>query len=606
MNMQKNLELKHVCEILIRQNVITEEQRSLIFSHENQQHDKLKNLCKLKSDSAVEPSVFTITPADIIASLKIQDRKTKNELLTEEKIMHAVALGLGMPFKKIDPLELDLDVVTRTISKAFAIKHLAVPIAVENGELKVAMVDPLNSEVIENIKKVQKLKVSPVVSTKSDIIKLIREFYGFKTSVVMAERELDTSFADIGNMEQLSMLGSIGESESTDKYIQNAVEYLFRYAFEQRASDIHIEPKRDKSIVRMRIDGVLYNTYSMPAVVHNAVISRIKSQSRLNIAEKRRPQDGRIKIKDQDRDVEIRVSTVPVAFGEKAVLRLLDPDAMFQDIEKLGFLSSDLIHFRRFLKKPHGIILVTGPTGSGKTTTLYSSLSTLATSEKNITTIEDPIEMVCEHFNQIAVQPAVGISFASILRNILRQDPDIIMIGEIRDTDTAKNAIQAALTGHLVLSTLHTNDAASAITRLIDLEAEPFLISSTLLGIVAQRLVRVICPHCQETFSLSRDDLVSLGLNLPFDANMNTVKMKRGRGCRLCRQTGYFGREAVFEVLDITDEIKKLIYQKKPFNVIRETARKQGMRLLKENAIEKILKGRTTYNEVLRCISQED
>ncbi len=255
--------------------------------------------------------------------------------------------------------------------------------------------------------------------------------------------------------------------------------------------------------MRLRIDGVLHVTYTMPLVVHNAVVSRIKSISRLNIAEKRRPQDGRIKLKDKDRDVEIRVSTVPVAFGEKAVLRVLNPDVLFQDIENLGFTASDLIHYRECLEKPHGIILVTGPTGSGKTTTLYSSLKSLASPEKNITTVEDPIEMVCEEYNQIAVQPAIDITFSSILRNILRQDPDIIMIGEIRDQETAKNAIQAALTGHLVLSTLHTNDAASAFTRLVDLGVEPFLISSTMLGVIAQRLVRIICPHCQETFTLS-------------------------------------------------------------------------------------------------------
>ena len=268
--------------------------------------------------------------------------------------------------------------VTRTISKAFAIKNLAVPVAVENGELKVAMIDPFNREVLDDLRQVQKLRVTPVMSTKSDIIKLIREFYGFKKSIIMAERELGPAFTDIGNFEQYSKLGSVTEIESTDKYIQNAVDYLFRYAFEQRASDIHLEPKRDKAIVRVRIDRVLYVTYTMPLVVHNAVVSRIKSISRLNIAERRRPQDGRIKLKDKNRDVEIRVLTVPVAFGEKAVLRVLNPDVLFQDLENLGFTASDLIHYRECLEKPHGIILVTGPTGSGKTTTLYSSLKSLA------------------------------------------------------------------------------------------------------------------------------------------------------------------------------------------------------------------------------------
>lgn len=604
--MKKSLGLKQVCEILLKQNVITPEQKTLILARADEQTDKLRKISELKGESNSDTFGQVITPSDIIASLNVQDKKAGKGFVTEEKVMMGVAVALGIPYKKIDPLELDLDVVTRTISKAFAVKSLTVPIAVEDGELKVAMVDPLNSEVLEDIQKVQNLKVSPVISTKSDILKLIREFYGFKQSVAMAEKELVVPFVDIGNLEQYSRLGTLSEIESTDKYIQNAVEYLFRYAFEQRASDIHIEPKRDKSVIRLRIDGVLHTTYSMPLVVHNAVISRIKSQSRLNIAEKRRPQDGRIKVKDQDRDVEIRVSTIPVAFGEKAVLRLLNPEVLFQDLEKLGFLSGELINYRGFLNRPYGIMLVTGPTGSGKTTTLYSSLKFLSTSEKNITTVEDPIEMVCEDFNQIAVQPAVDVTFASILRNILRQDPDIIMIGEIRDHETAKNAVQAALTGHLVLSTLHTNDAVSAINRLVDLGIEPFLIASTLLGIVAQRLVRTVCPACQETFSLSQADLGGLGITLPTDIEAEIVQMKRGKGCRQCRSTGYLGREAVFEVLTVSEEIKKLINQKASIDVIKKTAKTQGMKLLKENAVVKIVKGITTYSEVLRCINQED
>jgi general secretion pathway protein E len=447
--------------------------------------------------------------------------------------------------------------------------------------------------------------VKPVISTKTDILKLIREFYGFKQSVVMAERELVSPLVDIGNLEQFSRLGTMGEIESTDKHIQNAVDSLFRYAFEQRGSDIHIEPKREKSIVRLRIDGVLHDTYSMPLVVHNAVVSRIKSLSRLNIAEKRKPQDGRIKVQDNEKDVEIRVSTIPVAFGEKAVMRVLNQEVLLQEIEKLGFFSSDFIQYRKFLNRTSGIILVTGPTGSGKTTTLYSSLKFLSTPEKNITTVEDPIEMVCEDFNQIGVQAGVGVTFASILRNILRQDPDIIMIGEIRDTETAKNAIQAALTGHLVLSTLHTNDAASAITRLIDLGVEPFLISSTLIGILAQRLVRTVCPHCQETFSLSRNDLIGFGLDMPAGEKTDVIQMKRGKGCRHCRHTGYLGREGTYEVLSVSDEIKELINQRASSDTIIKSGKKQGLTLLKENAILKMLKGITTYSEVLRCICGE-
>jgi general secretion pathway protein E len=337
-------------------------------------------------------------------------------------------------------------------------------------------------------------------------------------------------------------------------------------------------------------------------VVHNAVISRIKALSRLDIAEKRRPQDGRLKLQNQERDVEIRVSTVPVAFGEKAVLRILNSSVLFQDLESLGFSSYDLIQFHSFLEHPHGIILVTGPTGSGKTTTLYSALRFLSTPENNITTVEDPIEMVCEDFNQIAVQPSVDITFSAILKNILRQDPDIIMIGEIRDQETAHQAIQAALTGHLVLSTLHTNDAASSITRLTDLGLEPFLISSTLLGIVAQRLVRTVCPHCAETYQLSGSDLWSLGIDVTFK---HEVELKRGTGCRVCRQSGYLGRHGVFEVLPVSDDIRKLIEQKEPAEAIKKSACQGGMKPLRENAIAKLLKGMTTYHEVLRCTAKE-
>ena len=603
--MKKKLGLTQVCEILLRQNLITAEQKDSILLKEENQKNKLTKLNIFKNNAS-ELTCKDILPSDIIIDLKIPNQKTGEGYLTEETIMRAVADMLSIPFKKIDPLELDIEVVTRTVSKAFAIRNLAVPIEVKNNELKVAMVDPLDSEVMDDIQKVQKLKVSPIISTKSDILKTIKEFYGFQQSVIKAEKELVTPIIDIGNLEQYSELGTQGGIESTDKHIQNAVDHLFSHALEQRASDIHIEPKRNESIVRIRIDGVLHVTYTMPKVVHNAVVSRLKSMSRLNIAEKRRPQDGRTKLKAMEKDIEIRVSTIPVAFGEKVVMRVLNPDILFQDLENLGFLAPDLIHYRKFLQKTHGIILVTGPTGSGKTTTLYSSLRTLASPAVNITTVEDPIEMVHEDFNQIAVQPAIDITFASILKNILRQDPDIIMIGEIRDHETARNAIQAALTGHLVLSTLHTNDAASAVTRLIDLGIEPFLISSTLLGIIAQRLVRSICPHCEETFTLEGEDFENLGFSLPADFSNNSINLKKGKGCRHCRDTGYRGREGIFEVLSITDEIKKHINTQKSSDIIKQTAQKQGMKLLRENAVTKILKGKTTYNEVLRCISQED
>jgi general secretion pathway protein E len=374
------------------------------------------------------------------------------------------------------------------------------------------------------------------------------------------------------------------------------------YAFEQRASDIHIEPKRDVGTCRLRIDGVLHPIYSLPKGVYPAIVSLIKSLSRLNIAEKRRPQDGRMKVSYEGKEAELRVSTIPVAFGEKVVLRVLNPDILFQNLEELGFFPMDLINYHSFLKRPHGIILVTGPTGSGKTTTLYSSLRFLSTPELNITTIEDPIEMVHQDFNQIAVQPQVGITFGSILRNILRQDPDIIMVGEIRDLETAENAIQAALTGHLVLSTLHTNDAVSSITRLVDLGVEPFLINATLIGVIAQRLVRRICPSCIESVPLAKDELATLGLNVGHDDG--EIELKKGKGCVQCRKTGYKGRVGLFEVFNITDRARKLIGRDTPLDALAKLAREEGMSTLRENAIRCMLKGVTTYSEVLRVTSE--
>jgi len=384
---------------------------------------------------------------------------------------------------------------------------------------------------------------------------------------------------------------------SNDQHIVNAVNHLLVYAFDQRASDIHIEPKRDITLVRMRIDGMLHSVYKLPKKVHNAIISRIKALSRLDMAEKRRPQDGRIKTDKGGVEVEIRISMIPVAFGEKVVMRIMDPDILFQDLEKLGYTQSDLARYNDFVSMPHGIVLVCGPTGSGKSTTLYSTLRGLSTPEINITTVDDPIEMVNEEFNQIAVQPAVGITFSTILRNILRQDPDIIMIGEMRDLDTAENAVQASMTGHLVLSTLHTSDAPSSIVRLLDLGVQHFLIQATLIGVMSQRLVRTICKNCLESFTMEAAELRNLGIET---GDMGLVELKRGKGCIQCRGTGYRGRSGIFEVLPFTESIKRIVTPKTDVEMLRAKAREEGMVTLRENAVIKLLEGKTTYEEVLR------
>jgi general secretion pathway protein E len=402
---------------------------------------------------------------------------------------------------------------------------------------------------------------------------------------------------DLGNLEQYVRLKSADELPSNDQHIVNAVDHLLGYAFDQRSSDVHIEPKRDSSHVRMRIDGVLHTVYTLPKNVHSAIVSRIKNLSRLDMAEKRRPQDGRIKTDRGGVEAEIRVSTVPVAFGEKVVMRIMDPEVLFQSLEKLGFTAAGLLRYQQIINVPHGIVLVCGPTGSGKSTTLYSTLRYLSSPEINITTVEDPIEMVHPDFNQIAVQPVVGITFATIIRNILRQDPDIIMIGEMRDLETAENAVQAALTGHLVLSTLHTNDAPASLTRLLDLGIPSFLIQATLIGVLAQRLVRKICPHCRESFEMDTAELSTMGLEL---GKKGRVGLWRGKGCQKCRGTGYLGRTGIYEVLPYTESLRRLTTAECNVEAVAAQARQEGMVSLRENAIQKLLEGTTTYQEVLR------
>ena len=592
---------KNVCRTLLKRGLISKEQTEDIFKKKDTLRQKLEKLQMLR-DASGGPSSRIINPItiiDIISFLKLERKDDPIKEVDEETIFQALAEEWRIDYKKIDPLELDLKLVTTTIPRSFAMKHLVLPVAIQDGWLTVATPNPHNLEVMEDISRVSQLKVKPVVSSKSDIIKLIDEFYGFRRSIAAAEEQFSGPTIDLGNLEQYVKLREARDLPSDDRHIVNAVDHLFNYAFEQRASDIHIEPKRNISLVRLRIDGVLHSIYKLPKSVHGAIISRVKALSGLDMAEKRRPQDGRIKIdRGQGVEAEIRVSTIPTAFGEKSVMRILDPDILIQDVGQLGMTSMDLVRYQQFINLPHGLVLVCGPTGSGKSTTLYSTLRYLSNEENNITTVEDPIEMVYEDFNQIAVQPAVGITFASILRNILRQDPDIIMIGETRDLETAQNAIQAALTGHLVLSTLHTNDAPLAITRLVDIGVPCFLIQATLTGVLAQRLLRKICPYCIETFEISTDDLVAMGIETE---KTGIIELKRGRGCIKCRGTGYLGRVGIFEVLSFTEPIKDLIAQEGSVDMIRQAACEEGMVTLRENAIKKMLDGETTYQEVIRA-----
>ncbi len=533
---------------------------------------------------------------ELIESLHLPDVKHEGDAVGELTIAEAIAADSKLEYVRIDALSLDADLIESKMSRPFARRHRMIPLEMVNGKLKVACANPYDLEAIDSFRRIAEREILLVVASEPDLLKAITEFYGLRHSVKRAERDL-TSGVDLGNLEQLIRMKSETEIESSDQHVVNAVEFMLQHAFESRASDIHVEPKRDQSLIRFRIDGVLHDIQTMPGVVHKAVVSRIKTMSRLDIAEKRRPQDGRIKTSRAGREVELRVSTLPVAFGEKLVLRIFDPQVLMQDLVGLGFYPDELALFNDFITRPHGIVLVTGPTGSGKTTTLYSALRVIANHEINVSTIEDPIEMVQEAFNQVAVQSKVGITFASALRHILRQDPDVIMVGEIRDAETAQYATQAALTGHLVFSTLHTNDAASSITRLTDLGVERFMVSSTLTGAMAQRLVRKICPHCTSERHLSTDEVRMLRISVPPGRR---VKVKEGEGCVECRGTGYLGRTGVFEILPVDEGIKELIVEGSDAPEIKREAVNRGMRTLRQSALRKLAEGVTTFEEVVR------
>ncbi len=590
---KKALTIEYVAGLIKNAGLISEPQeREILIRGDSQRARLKKSQDSFYSSKRLHSVAETVSPAEVIASLNIPLLSDGKKFVTEDMITETLAAAVGLAYMKIDPLKLNLDTVTSHIPRPFAQRHLVVPVAEKDKVVTLAVADPFNLEAVENLKATRKMKVSLVLSSKSDILKIVREFYGFRYSVGAAEKEFSSS-SELGNLEQYVRLKGAVELEATDQHIVNAVEYLLHYAYEQRASDIHIEPKREQSLVRLRIDGVLHYIHTVPKAVHPSVVSRIKMLSRMDIAEKRRPQDGRIKTVFRDREIELRVSTLPTAFGEKVVIRIFDPEILFQDLPGLGFSAGDLETFNSFLKRTYGVVLVTGPTGSGKTTTLYSALKALSSPEVNIVTIEDPIEMVVEEFNQVGVQQQIGVDFAGSLRTILRQDPDIIMVGEIRDRETAENAVQAALTGHLVFSTLHTNDAPSSITRMMDLGVPPFLINSTVVGIVAQRLLRKICLQCKKPRLLAAEEMEYLRIK-PKECTVHS-----GEGCTECRGTGYKGRTAVFEILDFTDSIRSMITKTPDIPAIEKAARAGGMTSLREAAIKKMLQGITTYEEVV-------
>ncbi len=543
-------------------------------------------------------------PLEFLAAQQLDDLQRPGKKLDLETLTVWLAERAGQPYLRIDPLKIDVAAITPLMSYAFAQRHSILAVAVDASAVTIASSQPFVHGWEANLTHVLKRPIKRVVANPTDIQRFTVEFYRLAKSVSGAS-STDQKISGVGNFEQLLNLGaSDQEPDANDSHIVNIVDWLFQYAFQQRASDIHIEPRREQGTVRFRIDGVLHNVYQFPPQVTMAVVSRLKSLGRMNVAEKRKPQDGRVKTKTPDGgEVELRLSTLPTAFGEKMVMRIFDPEVLLKGFDQLGFSADDLRRWQSMTSQPNGIILVTGPTGSGKTTTLYTTLKQLATPEVNVCTIEDPIEMIEGAFNQMQVQHNIDLTFASGVRALMRQDPDIIMVGEIRDLETAEMAIQAALTGHLVLSTLHTNDAPSAITRLLELGVPHYLLKATLLGVMAQRLVRTLCPHCKAPMQLDADDWAAL--TRPWNAPLPSTA-QRAVGCLECRDTGYRGRAGVYEIMLLNDAIKPLITADTDIVALRRQAFKDGMRSLRLSGAQKIAAGLTTVEEVLRVTPQSE
>ena len=586
--------LELVANLLAGDGVITDDARRTAFARENAQRARL---LREKASGGRALRRAELSPITVLASFKFADSRHEGETVDEDKAAQVVAKAVGIAYRKIDPLKLDSQLITRTLSRPFARKHAVLPLERKDGALVVAAANPFDHELFESLRGLTGAEITPVLAAPSDIDRAIAEIYGFREQIREAQSQVQGSGPDLGNLEQFVNLSGLDALEAASEPVVAAVEYLLHYAFEQRASDIHLEPRREESIIRMRIDGVLHPIYRIPKVVHGAMANRFKIMSRLDIALKR-PQDGRIRTARGDTEMELRVSTMPTTFGDKVVIRILDPNVLVRDLSELGFLKDERDMFERWLLRPHGLVVVTGPTGSGKTTTLYSALQALAAPDINVVTIEDPIEMVHEQFNQVAANPKTGTAFADALRHVLRQDPDVIMVGEVRDGETASQAVQAALTGHMVLTTLHTNDSVGAVARLRDLGVPSFLIAATLTGIAAQRLVRMVCPACAQDVPLSADEVQALGVRHPEDYAGKLVA-RRGTGCAKCRHTGYYGRSGIFELLPINSRLRHLVAENATPEVLHRTARQDGLRTLREHAIRKVASGATSFEEAM-------
>ena len=576
---EKTLDLRSVMLELVKDGFVSNEASNLILGS-NRSRDQA-----------------SMHPLSYLATQNIENLKLTGKVLDELMLTDWLSQRCGYPLFHIDPMKVPVAESCQIMSYAFAKRHGLLCVDVKSDVVIIAVSEPFKSGWEEQISQTIRQSIRKVVALPSEIERYRVEFYSLAKSVTSAQ-ESGRRSTGIASFEQLLELGSLKDPEANDQHIVNIVDWLLQYAFQQRASDIHIEPRREISRMRFRIDGVLHNIYEFPSDVSAAIVSRLKILGRMDLAERRKPQDGRVKTKRQDgTEAELRLSTMPTAFGEKLVMRIFDPDVLLRSFEELGLSGEDFKRWDAMIHKPYGILLVTGPTGSGKTTTLYSTLKSLATDEVNVATVEDPIEMVEESFNQTQVEIKIDLDFAAGIRTLLRQDPDIIMVGEIRDHETAKMAVQAALTGHVVLSTLHTNDAPTSVTRLLDLGIPGYLIKSTVIGVMAQRLVRTLCHHCKKETQISDSDWDQLVK--PWKV-AKPAKVYEPNGCLECRNTGFLGRQGIYEILNMSANLSEMVVQNTDLIKFRQQAMRDGMRTLRLSGAQKVAMGQTSIAEVIR------
>jgi len=578
--MKKTISLESILDLLVTQEIVEQEQARMISSLVSAQDRK------------------NLHPIEIIANRQWANKSQPDQVITLDFLTDWLASESGLERYNFDPLKMDVASCTSIMSYAYASRFKILAVKVSPEEILMAVTDPYNTEWKDELDRIVARPINTVLANPKDLKSFLLEFYSISKAMDNAGSSQDQMPSNLQNLEQLIELGKLGSVDADDQHIVSIVDWLLQYAFNQRASDIHIEPRREQGNVRFRIDGVMHQVYEIPANITAAVISRIKIMGRLDVAEKRKPQDGRIKTRSPDGfEIEMRLSSMPTAFGEKLVLRIFDPEVLVKNFSALGFEKKESDIWNQMISQPHGIILVTGPTGSGKTTTLYTSLKYLATPEVNVCSIEDPIELVEPSFNQMQVQHNIDLDFASGVKTLLRQDPDIIMVGEIRDRETAEMAVQAALTGHLVLSTLHTNDAPSAIARLTEIGVPPYLISATLIGVVAQRLVRTLCPHCKQSHNINKREWEAL--IKPWTTSAPD-SIALAEGCLDCRQTGFVGRVGIYEMMLVNESLKQEISSGFDLVKFRKAAIKQGMKPLNLAGAQKVAKGVTTIEEIMK------